>query len=141
MVKAVNNSIVKPIKKSVKNNSAPTTTCYRSDKKPKATRGPRKQKNILNSPEHLASTMTNPSSSDSCKRSHVNMAEQYSNGRRVQHYQHVGLPLPAPVSSGIATRKPLVSRRMEMSVDVEELQMFDGIAACANHTVNFKIGK
>jgi len=30
---------------------------------------------------------------------------------------------------------------MEMSIDVEELQMFDGIAACANHTVNFKIGK
>lgn len=30
---------------------------------------------------------------------------------------------------------------MEMSIDVEELQMFDGIASCANHTVNFKIGK
>ena len=30
---------------------------------------------------------------------------------------------------------------MEINVDVEELQMFDGIAACANHTVNFKIGK
>jgi hypothetical protein len=28
---------------------------------------------------------------------------------------------------------------MEMSIDVEELQMFDGIASCANHTVNFKI--
>jgi hypothetical protein len=30
---------------------------------------------------------------------------------------------------------------MEMSIDVEELQMFDGIASCANHTINFKIGK
>jgi hypothetical protein len=30
---------------------------------------------------------------------------------------------------------------MEMSIDVEELQMFDGIASCANHTLNFKIGK
>lgn len=30
---------------------------------------------------------------------------------------------------------------MEMSVDVEELQMFDGIAVCANHIVNFRIGK
>jgi hypothetical protein len=30
---------------------------------------------------------------------------------------------------------------MEMSIDVEELQLFDGIAACANHTLNFKIGK
>jgi len=38
-------------------------------------------------------------------------------------------------------RKPQISRRMEMSIDVEELQMFDGIASCANHTVNFKIGK
>ena len=28
-----------------------------------------------------------------------------------------------------------------MSVDVEELQMFDGIAVCANHIVNFRIGK
>ena len=28
-----------------------------------------------------------------------------------------------------------------MNVDVEELQMFDGIAACANHTINFRIGK
>lgn len=35
----------------------------------------------------------------------------------------------------------MFSRRMEINVDVEELQMFDGIAACANHTVNFKIGK
>jgi len=26
-----------------------------------------------------------------------------------------------------------------MSVDVEELQMFDGIAVCANHIVNFRI--
>jgi hypothetical protein len=33
----------------------------------------------------------------------------------------------------------MVSRRTEMSIDVEELQMFDGIASCANHTVNFKI--
>lgn len=32
-------------------------------------------------------------------------------------------------------------RRMEMNIDVEELQLFDGIAACANHTINFKIGK
>jgi hypothetical protein len=30
---------------------------------------------------------------------------------------------------------------MEMNVDVEELQMFDGIASCANHIVNFRIGK
>jgi hypothetical protein len=30
---------------------------------------------------------------------------------------------------------------MEMSIDVEELHMFDGIASCANHSVNFKIGK
>lgn len=30
---------------------------------------------------------------------------------------------------------------MEMSIDVEELQMFDGIAQCANHTIAFKIGK
>lgn len=36
-------------------------------------------------------------------------------------------------------KKPQNSRRMEMSIDVEELQLFDGIAACANHTVNFKI--
>ena len=28
-----------------------------------------------------------------------------------------------------------------MSIDVEELQMFDGIAQCANHTIEFKIGK
>jgi len=28
-----------------------------------------------------------------------------------------------------------------MNVDVEELQMFDGIASCANHIVNFRIGK
>lgn len=35
----------------------------------------------------------------------------------------------------------MVSRRMEMSIDVEELQMFDGIAQCANHTIEFKIGK
>ena len=28
-----------------------------------------------------------------------------------------------------------------MNIDVEELQLFDGIAACANHTINFKIGK
>lgn len=28
-----------------------------------------------------------------------------------------------------------------MGIDVEELQMFDGIASCANHTINFKIGK
>ena len=28
-----------------------------------------------------------------------------------------------------------------MRIDVEELQMFDGIASCANHIVNFKIGK
>lgn len=66
------------------------------------------------------------------------IAEQYTNGRRVQHFQTIGSSFPLP---GIAARKPLVSRRMEMSVDVEELQMFDGIAACANHTVNFKIGK
>ena len=38
-------------------------------------------------------------------------------------------------------RKPLASRRTEMSIDVEELQMFDGIAQCANHTIEFKIGK
>lgn len=38
-------------------------------------------------------------------------------------------------------RKPMISRRMEMSIDVDELQMFDGIASCANHTVTFKIGK
>jgi hypothetical protein len=30
---------------------------------------------------------------------------------------------------------------MEMSIDVEELHLFDGIASCANHSVNFKIGK
>jgi hypothetical protein len=30
---------------------------------------------------------------------------------------------------------------MEMNIDVAELQMFDGIASCANHTVGFKIGK
>ena len=35
----------------------------------------------------------------------------------------------------------MVSRRVEMSIDVEELQMFDGIAQCANHTIEFKIGK
>jgi hypothetical protein len=29
---------------------------------------------------------------------------------------------------------------MEMSIDVEELHLFDGIASCANHSVNFKIG-
>lgn len=28
---------------------------------------------------------------------------------------------------------------MEMSIDVEELHLFDGIASCANHSVNFKI--
>ena len=28
---------------------------------------------------------------------------------------------------------------MEINVDVEELQMFDGIASCANHIVNFRI--
>lgn len=28
---------------------------------------------------------------------------------------------------------------MEICIDVEELQMFDGIASCANHTINFKI--
>jgi hypothetical protein len=33
-----------------------------------------------------------------------------------------------------------MSRRMEMSIDVEELHLFDGIASCANHSVNFKIG-
>ena len=38
-------------------------------------------------------------------------------------------------------RKPMASRRVEMSIDVEELQMFDGIAQCANHTIEFKIGK
>ena len=26
-----------------------------------------------------------------------------------------------------------------MNIDVEELQMFDGVASCANHTINFKI--
>jgi hypothetical protein len=26
-----------------------------------------------------------------------------------------------------------------MNIDVEELLMFDGIASCANHSVNFKI--
>lgn len=36
-------------------------------------------------------------------------------------------------------RKPMLSRRVEMSIDVEELQMFDGIAQCANHTLEFKI--
>lgn len=30
---------------------------------------------------------------------------------------------------------------MEINVDVEELHLFDGIAQCANHTINFKIGK
>jgi hypothetical protein len=30
---------------------------------------------------------------------------------------------------------------MEMNIDVAELQMFDGIASCANHTTGFKIGK
>ena len=38
-------------------------------------------------------------------------------------------------------RKPMLSRRVEMSIDVEELQMFDGIAQCANHTLEFKISK
>lgn len=28
-----------------------------------------------------------------------------------------------------------------MNVDVEELHMFGGIAQCANHSINFKIGK
>lgn len=34
-----------------------------------------------------------------------------------------------------------MSRRVEMNIDVEELHLFDGIALCANHTVQFKIGK
>lgn len=32
-----------------------------------------------------------------------------------------------------------MNRRMEMNIDVEELQMFDGIATCANHSLSFKI--
>jgi hypothetical protein len=70
----------------------------------------------------------------------IKIPEQFSNGRRVRHKQGF-TPIAQNTNAIIALRKPFVSRRMEMNVDVEELQMFDGIAACANHTINFRIGK